>query len=117
MLLATCRDRPHIFDELIVFQIPHGKYSFDYYFPEDEYPWAEGLYTNHRAPDGSYLMSEQEAARRMQEMTAGYDVVWLVATETTTWDERGLVQAWLEANAQRVDKAQFARVDVYRYVK
>ncbi len=106
-----------IFDELIVFQIPHGKYSFDYYFPEDEYPWAEGLYTNHRAPDGSYLMSEQEAARRMQEMTTGYDVVWLVATEATTWDERGLVQAWLEANTQRVDKAQFARVDVYRYVK
>ncbi|RLC58726.1 MAG: hypothetical protein DRI79_00600 [Chloroflexi bacterium] len=104
-------------DELIIFQIPYGKYTFDYYFPEDEYPWAEGLYTNHRAPDGSYLMSEQEAAHYMQEMTAGYDAIWLIATETAMWDERGLVQAWLEANAQRVDEAHFAQVDVYRYVR
>ena len=103
-------------DELIVFQIPYSKYTFDYYFPKDEYPWAEGLYTNHRAPDGSYLMSEQEAAYHMQETTAGYDVVWLVATETTMWDERGLVQAWLEANGERVDEAHFVRVDVYKYV-
>ena len=105
------------FDELIVFQIPYGRYTFDYYFPEEKYPWAEGLYTNHRTPDGSYLMSEQEAAYRMREMTMGRNVVWLVATETTMWDNRGLVQAWLETNAQRVDEAHFMRVDVYRYVK
>jgi len=105
------------FDELLVFQIPYGRYSFEYYFPEEKYPWAEGLYTNHCAPDGSYLMSEQETAYRVREMTTGYDVVWLVATETTMWDKRGLVQAWLEANAQRVDEAHFMRVDVYRYVK
>lgn len=107
----------HAFDGLIVFQIPYGRHPFDYYFPEDEYPWAEGLYTNHRSPGGSYLMSEQEAACRMQEMTAGYDVVWLVATEAAMWDERGLVQMWLEANAQRVDEAQFTHVNVYRYAK
>ncbi len=101
--------------ELIVFQIPHAKYTYDYYFPQDEYPWAEGLYTNHRAPDGSYLMSEQEAARRMQEMTAGYDAIWLVATEMEMWDERGLVQAWLEANGERVNEAHFMRVDTYQY--
>jgi len=101
--------------ELIVFQIPYGKYTFDYYFPQDEYPWAEGLYTNHRIPDGSYLMSEQEAARRMREMTAEYDTIWLVATETEMWDERGLVQAWLEANGERVNEAHFMRVDTYQY--
>jgi len=109
--------RHPILDELIVFQIPYGRYTFDYYFPEEEYPWAEGLYTNHCASDGSHLMSEQEAAYRMREMTTGYDVVWLVATETVTWDQRGLVQAWLETNAQRVDEAHFTQVDVYRYVK
>jgi len=103
--------------ELIVFQIPYGRYTFDYYFPEETYPWAEGLYTNHRTPDGSYLMSEQEATYRMQEMTEGYRVVWLVVTEMEMWDERGLVKAWLEANAQRADEAHFARVDVYRYGK
>ncbi len=105
------------FDELIIFQIPYGRYTFDYYFPEEKYPWAEGLYTNHRAPDGSYLMSEQETTYHMREMTAGHDVIWLVATETAIWDARGLVQMWLETNAQRVDEAHFTQVDVYRYVK
>jgi mannosyltransferase len=108
--------RDPYFDELIVFQIPYSRHTFDYYFPAEEYPWAEGLYTNHRTPDGSYLMGEQEAAYRMQEMTAGHDVVWLIATEVEMWDERKLVQAWLEANAQRADEAHFMRVDVYRYV-
>ncbi len=103
--------------DLILFQIPHGRYTFDYYFPKDEYPWAEGLYTNHRVPDGSYLMSEQGATQGMQEVTVGYSAVWLVTTETAMWDERGLVQAWLEVNGERVDEAHFARVDVYRYVK
>jgi len=102
--------------ELIIFQIPHSRYTFDYYFPKDGYPWAEGLYTNHRAPDGSYLMSEQEVAWHMQETTAGYSTVWLFATETTMWDERGLVQAWLEANARQADEGHFVQVNVYQYL-
>ena len=105
------------FDGLIVFQIPYSRYTFDYYFAVKEYPWAEGLYTNHRAPDGSYLMSEQEAAHHMQEMTAAHDAVWLVVSEMDMWDQRGLVKGWLDANARRVDEAHFARVDVYRYVR
>jgi uncharacterized membrane protein len=108
-------------DQLIIFQIPHGRYAFDYYFKKKEgkkgYAWAKGLYTNYRNPDGSYQMSEQEAVRQMQEMTAEYEAIWLIATETPTWDERGLVQAWLEANAQRVDEAHFEYIDVFRYLK
>jgi mannosyltransferase len=108
----------HSPDELIIFQIPHGRYTFDYYFPDDqEYTWTDGLYTNHHNPDGSYLMSEQDVAHRMREMTAGHDAIWLIATETTMWDDRGLVHMWLEANAEQVDQVHFARVDVYRYVK
>jgi len=105
------------FDELVIFQIPYGKHTFDYYFPREKYPWAEGLYTNHRAPDGSFLMSAQEAARRLQEITAEHNTVWLVVTEAAMWDERGLVRNWLEANRTRTDEAHFMRVDVYRYVK
>jgi 4-amino-4-deoxy-L-arabinose transferase-like glycosyltransferase len=105
------------FEGLIVFQIPYGRYTFDYYFPVDGYPWAEGPYTNHRGPDGSYLMSEREAAYRMETMTARYDVVWLVVTEMEMWDQRGLAQAWLDTNARRTDEAHFMRVDVYRYVR
>jgi hypothetical protein len=112
---AYVADR-HAPGELIVFQIPHGRYTFDYYFPGDEYAWAEGLYTNHRTLDGAYLLSDQQTARHMRDMTAGYDATWLVATEVGMWDQRGLVQAWLEANAQRVDEEHFLWVDVYRYV-
>ena len=104
------------FDDMIIFQIPYGRYTFDYYFPVEGYPSAEGLYTNHRTPDGAYLIGEQDVARRMQEITAGYDAVWLVVTEMEMWDQRGLVRGWLEANARRVDEAHFTRVDVYRYV-
>jgi hypothetical protein len=104
--------------ELIIFQIPHGRYAFDYYFPDDhQYTWNEGLYTNHRHLGGSYLMSEQDAWSRMEAMTANYDAIWLVATETTMWDDRGMVFAWLEANRERVDEAHPVRVDVYRYVR
>lgn len=126
---GTGADRPHTvylplaiverpaLDELIVFQIPYSRHAFDYYFPGGEYAWAEGLYTNYRASDGSYLVNEPETARQMVQMTAGYDVVWLFATEASMWDERGLVKAWLDSNLRLVDEAHFTRVDVYRYVK
>jgi len=102
--------------ELILFQIPYGRYTFDYYFPDVAYPWADGYYTNYRASDGSYTVTEQETARYMREITAGYEAVWLVVTEMEMWDERGLVQAWLDENARRTDEAHFTRVDVYHYV-
>jgi hypothetical protein len=104
------------FDDLIIFQIPHGRYTFDYYFPLEGYPWAEGLYTNFQTPDGGYRMSAREAAERMGQMTKGYDTVWLVATEVSMWDERQLVQEWLDQRARRVAAGHFTHVDVYRYV-
>lgn len=104
-------------DELIIFQIPYARYTFDYYFPIEDYTWADGLYTNHRAPDGTYLKSEEEVAWRMEEVTKGYDAIWLIASETPMWDERNLVQTWLDEHAQRVTEEHFARVDVYRYEK
>jgi 4-amino-4-deoxy-L-arabinose transferase-like glycosyltransferase len=104
------------FDDLIIFQIPYGRYTFDYYFPIEGYPWAEGLYTNHQASDGRYRMSAREAAERMEAVTKGRDAVWLVATEVSMWDERNLVQQWLDQHAHRDASAQFTRVDVYRYV-
>jgi hypothetical protein len=74
----------------------------------EPYRWVDGLYTNAG-------MAAAEVDRRMAELTAGSDTVWLVATEVALWDERDLVHRWLEKNAQRVDEAQFTRVDVYRY--
>jgi hypothetical protein len=103
--------------DLFLFQIPHGRYTFDYYFSAagGSYPRADGLFTNHRASDGSYVMSEPSAASQMQALTARYDAVWLIATETEMWDERELVKQWLDAHGERGEEAHFARVDVYRY--
>jgi hypothetical protein len=100
---------------LIVFQIPYARHSFDYYYPDDDYRWADGVYTNHRHADGTYMMSEANAALAMETLTADHDVVWLFATEVWMWDERGLVKAWLDTNMQLRDEAHFKWVDVYRY--
>lgn len=119
--------------EVILFQIPYGRYSFDYYARHspaatfrravggyraflpyvagrggEPYRWAEGPYTNAG-------MSAEELDRRMVQITAGRRAVWLVATEVPLWDERGLVQAWLEQHAVLSDEAHFVRVAVYLY--
>jgi len=120
--------------DLILFQIPYGRHSFDYYYPRyrwqpgfplrgaqhqvfmpwvsgndgEPYRWAEGLYTNAG-------MEPDVVDRLMTEMTGGSPVVWLVATEVPLWDERGLVQTWLNERGTLTDEAQFVRVKVYRY--
>jgi mannosyltransferase len=120
--------------DLIVFQIPYGRYSFDYYAQQERRPspaplpgaayqvflpsiaagrgegyrWADGLYTNAG-------MSPEEVARQMAGLTAGSHVVWWVASEVPLWDQRGLVQAWLDEHAARRGEAHFVRVTVVRY--
>jgi hypothetical protein len=123
--------------DLILFQIPYGRYSFDYYYqryqdaqgelPEPgplprgrfrvflpmvaggvPYRWAEGLYTNTGMDVG-------QVDRGMVTLTAGSRVVWLVATEVPLWDERGLVQAWLDEHGRGTEQAEFVRVAVTRY--
>jgi 4-amino-4-deoxy-L-arabinose transferase-like glycosyltransferase len=120
-------------EDLVLFQIPHGRYSFDYYFPIPEpkaaasehaadylvflpqvsgggepYRWAEGLYTNHG-------MSPGEVDWRMAEMTVGSPAVWLIASEASMWDERNLVQAWLDDQGYLEEQAHFVRVSVFKY--
>ena len=124
--------------DLLIFQIPHGRHSFDYYFRRQEWPkegvlqsplsddayrlflpflargqgaayrWADGLYTNAGLTAG-------EVDRRMRELTAGSRVVWLIATEVPMWDADNLVQGWLEEHGRLREEAHFVRVDVYRY--
>ncbi len=122
--------------DLLLFQIPYGRHSFEYYLSEEKrpaerprqepssgfhaflplafsgagyaYPWADGLYTNAG-------MTPEEAARQMAALTAGSRGIWLVASEVPLWDERGLVQAWLEEHAVLAEEAHFVRVDLYYY--
>ena len=121
--------------DLIIFQIPYGRHSFDYYYevggrpsmpigpyrvylpavfgsgPSSTggYRWADGLYTN-----GG--MDKDEVARRMRDVTEDASVIWLVATEEPLWDERELVRQWLDGHALNSQKAEFARVTVLRYL-
>jgi len=122
-------------EDLVLFQMPYGKYSFDYYFrPQASgmhegraapgrywlflplletsgsmpYRWAEGLYTNGGMPAG-------EVDHRMAELVSGSNAVWLVASEASMWDERGLVQAWLDSHATITEMARFVKVTVTRY--
>lgn len=101
--------------DLLLFQIPHGQYTFDYYFEPTVYAVAEGLYTNHRQEDGGYQMTEDQAALEMERLTQAHERVWLIATETEMWDERHLVADWLASHGTQVMADHFARVDVSLY--
>ena len=100
---------------LIIFQIPHGRYSFEYYAGGVTYTSADGLYTNSRLPDGSYRTLPEGIDGQMRQMTAGYSDVWLIITEMEMWDERGLVRSWFETNGRLVDAVHFTKVDLTRY--
>jgi hypothetical protein len=129
-------------NDLLIFQIPYGRHSFDYYLARYQdrhqqdkheeaateswdaqhrlfmplvsvgkstsYRWADGLYTNHGMEQGA-------AFAAMERLTAGSEVVWLIATEVDMWDARDLVRDWLERNASLLDEAHFVGVSVYRY--
>ena len=129
-------------DDLLIFQIPYGRHSFDYYLSRYSeryrthlpgevvtprpsmdhrvylplmarqgaalYRWAEGLYTNGGMDPGL-------AFSAMEERTAEASTVWFIATEVEMWDERALVQTWLEQHALLTDQAHFVRVSVYRF--
>ena len=101
--------------DLLIFQIPHIRYTFDYYFEPAVYDWADGLYTNHRSPDGTYLVDEEQVGERMAWTTQGRERVWFIGSEVEMWDERNLVWRWLEAHGERIEEAHFLWVDVYLY--
>lgn len=99
--------------EAIVFQIPHGVYTFDYYFGP-AFTAIEGPYTKYQDPNGDYYAAEvyeADIAARLQ----GQRSVWLVATEVEQWDDRHLLEDWLNRHGQAVDRAEFKYVTVVKY--
>ena len=100
--------------EVIVFQIPYGRYNFDYYF-NPAFPFLEGPFTNHRNPDGSYQIEPAAADAHIAGLLGGIESLWLVATEVESWDDRYLLQEWLGRNGRVTDRADFMRVTVAWY--
>jgi len=100
--------------EVLIYQIPHIRYTFSYYASDRRDPHdplllgMDGLYTNAG-------MSEAEAADRMARGTAGARAAWLIASEAPMWDQRGLTEQWLAAHGTPSLHADFERVSVTRY--
>jgi len=93
--------------DLVVFQIPYVRHTFDYYHPQP-YDWAEGLFTN-------YGMSDGEVDTQMRARVTGRKAIWLVASEMEMWDQNLQVWHWFESHARRTDTVVLAQVTLYRY--
>jgi hypothetical protein len=91
----------------LIFQIPYNRYLFEYY---------SGPLAN--AADGPYTnagMSEAQVGTLMADITRDSSDVWLIESEASLWDQRGLTQWWLGGHGQIVDRADFTLVQVVRY--
>jgi uncharacterized membrane protein len=120
-------------DDLVVFQIPYGRFSFEYYLKRSRatrspaamagnqrvfLPLLQGAAPSSRWIDGLYTnggMSPGEVDRQMASLVADGRVVWLVTSEAAMWDERGMVEGWLDSHATLASQADFVRVTVRRY--
>jgi uncharacterized membrane protein len=91
----------------ILFQMPYVQHTFDYYFDGD-YLALEGPWTN----DG---LAQAQLEVIMAGMLERHADVWLVTSESWLWDSRDLTRAWLDDNADLIESANFALVDVYYY--
>lgn len=109
--------------DLLILQVPHMVYSYAYYtsdfgpnpFQNQEArldPWAEGLWTNNGF---GLAVAQLEVDRTMQSMTENYNRVWLLSSEADMWDQRGLMDAWLDSHLARTVTAEFNRVEVKLY--
>jgi uncharacterized membrane protein len=94
-------------DDRLIFLIPYIRYTYEHYAGPSGHA-VDGLYTNSGSPP-------EQVDTEMRQAVGEAPVVWLVASEEATWDQRGLVRAWLDAHGQATDQAQFTRVQVTRY--
>ena len=93
-------------DDLILFQIPYYRYSFEYYAPDLEVQSADGPYTNAGA-------TKEEADLYLESALAGRERVWLILAEENMWDVNGYTLAWFQEQGELLQTAEFNRVRVY----
>jgi mannosyltransferase len=113
-------------DELLILQIPHLEFSYRYY-TGDQGPspfegsndrlgkWVGGPWTNNELGTED---ARREVDKEMHEITAGAENIWIIWSESETWDSRRLMDEWFDQNATLVDEMNFpgARVTAYRLI-
>jgi uncharacterized membrane protein len=108
---------------LLILQIPHMEWAYRYYtsdfgprpFEGSEArlaPWMGGLWTNQGWPDE---LAREDVARQMSAQTAGYSDIWVFRSEVEMWDQRHLMDQWLDQHGELVDQAIFHGVQVRHY--
>jgi uncharacterized membrane protein len=100
--------------DALVFQIPYGRHSFSYYAERNGKPLDQTRILE--APFTNYGMDEAQVAGELTQVTAGARRVWLIETESTMWDERGLVRDWFDLALIPSDRQDFRGVNVGLYV-
>ncbi len=110
-------------DTLLLLQIPHQEFAYRYY-SGDQGPspfagsdarlgrWAGGPWTNGETDDAG---AAADADLQMRTLTSADAEIWVMRSEATMWDRRGLMDAWLARNATLLEAADFHGVHVGRY--
>lgn len=117
------RGTPPAPDSLLILQIPHMELSYRYYtsdfgprpFVDSDARlahWVPGLWTNNGWPDATAIHMVDE---QMRNMTAGVADIWLLRSEVEMWDQRRLMDAWLDSHGEVIDQADFNGVQVRHY--
>ena len=110
-------------NELLILQIPHNHYSYRYYSAEDREqrftsstsrlaPWLPGLFTNNYRTEE---VAWREVSRYMETSTIGYNGIWVIYSETELWDNRRLLNRWLDENGQLEKSADYRIAEVRYY--
>lgn len=109
--------------DLLILQIPHTEFSYRYYSSTlDHAPfegsterlghWTGGLWTNNGHSDEQ---ARAEVDQQMQVITAGFETVWVLRSEVEMWDQRQLMDKWLDSNSEDVDYWHYHGSQVRRY--
>ena len=109
--------------DLLILQIPHQEWSYRYYSSDFGLApfagsdarlgnWAGGPYTNYGEPDAA----AQAAVDATLGQLIGGGEVWVMLSEATMWDERHLLERWLDEHGVLEEQVDFAGVQVRRYV-
>jgi uncharacterized membrane protein len=110
-------------NSLLILQIPHMEWAYRYYtsdfgprpFANSEErlsPWMAGLWTNQGWPDD---VARADVAQQMSVQTAGYTDIWVFRSEVEMWDQRHLMDQWLDEHGEVIDQADFHGVQIRCY--